>query len=84
MHHRDIQNQRARSKTVVFSMWHDNIILDLYVCAFIAYSLGDVFAYLAKTEKHKIVDQSVQPQAQNVICIPYSVLIVSSNNGMSN
>jgi hypothetical protein len=62
----------------------DNVVLDLYVSAFIAYRLGDVFAHLAKTEKHKIVDQSGQPQAQNVIWIPYSVLMVSSNNGMSN
>ena len=48
---------------------------DLYVSAFIVYRLGDFVAHLAKTEKHKIVDQSGQSQAQNVIWIPYSVLI---------
>ena len=83
MCHRDIQNQRVRRKTVVLSAWQDNVTLDLYVSALIAYRLCHFFTHLAKTEKHKIVDQSGQPQAQNVIWIPYSVLIASSNNGMS-
>ena len=30
-----------RRKTVVFSAWQDNVIIDLYVFTFIAYSWGD-------------------------------------------
>ena len=41
MCHRDIHNQRARWKTVVFSVWQDNVILDLYVSVFIVYIWDD-------------------------------------------
>jgi hypothetical protein len=37
MRHRDIQNQRSRRKTVVFSVWQNNLILALYISAFIVY-----------------------------------------------
>ena len=37
MCHRDNQNQRVRSKTVVFSAWQDHIILDLHVSTVIGY-----------------------------------------------
>jgi hypothetical protein len=42
---RDTQNQRERRKTVVFSAWQDNVIIDLYVSAFIAYSWGDFVVF---------------------------------------
>jgi hypothetical protein len=52
MCHRDIQNQRARRETIVFSAWQDHTVLHLYVSSFISCS-GTEFMFII-TDKARV------------------------------